>query len=95
MLGYPLSLSCAVHDNPASLKFYHNDTVLVAGVTTDNNLATFQVDAVELDTAGEYRCEVEYSASQDTLGKRFVEFSCSDPHYLLFTRENSNLYYHY
>ncbi|KAL5269701.1 hypothetical protein ACHWQZ_G003234 [Mnemiopsis leidyi] len=70
VLGYPLSLSCAVHDNPASLNFYHNDTVMVAGVTTDNNLATFQVDAVELSTAGEYRCEVEYSASPATLGGR-------------------------
>ena len=68
VLGYALTFTCRVHDNPASLKFYHNGTESVSGVTTSNNVVTLLVEEVGLSSAGEYHCEVEYSPSLDTLG---------------------------
>ncbi|XP_063684716.1 hemicentin-1-like isoform X2 [Bolinopsis microptera] len=68
VLGYALTFTCKVHDNPASLKFYHNGTESVSGVTTNNNVATLIVEEVGLSSAGEYYCEVDYSPSLDTLG---------------------------
>ena len=68
VLGYPLTLTCEVHDNPSSLIFYHNDTELVTGVTTDNNLATLKVEEVELAAAGLYHCGAVYAPSLQTLG---------------------------
>ena len=72
MLGYTLSLTCQVNDSPSSLTWYHNDVEVVTGVTINSNQATYEVDPVVLETAGVYKCVVEYAASSSTLGRQGI-----------------------
>ena len=69
VLGYAITLSCAVEGSPNQMQWQHNSTDVTAGVTTTGGTSSLVIASAKLSSGGEYRCIASYQPTADFIGK--------------------------